>query len=121
MKQLTKAEEEVMEVLWTIKRGLVREITDGFEEPKPHQNTIATILKILLEKGFVQVETAKRNLIYSPAIAKEKYARRTMKSLINKYFEGSFASLVSSFLKDKTITTTELEKIMTDLKKHQKK
>ena len=75
MKILTKAEEQIMQVLWKIEKGFLREITNAMPGPKPHQNTVATLLKILIEKEFVSVTVLGRQHLYSPIITKDEYSR----------------------------------------------
>jgi len=100
MKQLTKAEEQVMMVLWEQGSGLLMELVEAMPEPQPHKNTVATILKILTEKGFVRIEAVGRFHRYHPAISKEAYSTRTLTSVVKDYFEGSFSNAVS-FLVEK--------------------
>lgn len=115
-KPLTKAEEVVMHQLWNLKKGFLREITDAMPEPKPHQNTVATILKILKDKGFVGIETFGRMHRYYPLINKTVYSKSRMKSLVTKYFSGSFSDVVSAMVKEKNISIEELELLVKQLK-----
>lgn len=117
MKTLTKAEEEIMQILWQLKGGFLREVVYEFPDPKPHQNTVATILKILVEKGFVEVEPYGRNHKYLPTIKKEQYAKSRTKSLVKKYYDGSFTSIVSSMVKDKNLSIKDLESLLDELTK----
>src|SRR5215467_4087486 len=112
MKSLTKAEEQVMQVLWKLQKGFLKDIVEGTPEPKPHPNTIATLLKILVEKGFVEFEVQGRNNYYSPAISKAEYAKTSANQLVKGYFEGSAAKLVSQFVSDKTLSLQELEDLL---------
>lgn len=112
MKSLTKAEEQVMQVLWKLQNGFLKDIVDATPDPKPHPNTIATLLKILVEKGFVQFEVQGRNNFYSPAISKTEYGKTSANQLVKGYFEGSAAKLVSQFVSDKTLSLQELEDLL---------
>jgi BlaI family transcriptional regulator, penicillinase repressor len=116
-KQLTRAEENVMQVLWTMGKGFLREILDTMPEPKPHQNTLATILKILTEKEFVRVEVIGRNHLYHPLISKETYSKTSVHQMVDGYFEGSFSNMVSFFLNEKELDLPELEKLLDEVKK----
>ncbi len=116
-KPLTKAEEEIMQVLWRLKKGFVKEIVDEMPEPKPHYNTVSTIIKILADKGIVGFESLGKANRYFPLVDKEEYSKKTMKQFVKKYFEGSYSSMFSFFAKEKDITIEELEDILQDLKK----
>ena len=94
MKTLTKAEEQIMQVIWRLEKAFLREIIDELPNPKPHQNTVSTILKILVEKDFAGVNVIGRNHQYYPLVNKGVYSRGSMKSLVKKYFDGSFYKAV---------------------------
>lgn len=117
MTTLTKAEEQLMQVLWTLGEGFLKEIVDKSPEPRPHPNTIATLLKILVEKGYVTYETVGRNNRYRPQISKKAYGNRRVNSLLRGYFEGSPANLMSHFLNDNQLSTTELENLLEQIRK----
>lgn len=112
MKTLTKAEEQVMQVLWKLQKGFLKDIVDATPEPKPHPNTIATLLKILVDKGFVEFDVQGRNNRYSPAISKAEYGKTSANQLVKGYYEGSAAKLVSQFVSDKTLSLQELEDLL---------
>jgi len=116
MKSLTKTEEQVMQVLWKLQQGFLKDILDNSPEPRPHSNTIATILKILVEKGFVAYETQGRNNLYKPKIGKSEYGRKTINQLVKGYFEGSPARLVSQFVNDNKLSQEELETLLQQIK-----
>ena len=119
MKTLTKAEEQVMQVLWRLHKGFLRQITDSMPAPKPHQNTVATILKILVEKEFVGVRVLGRHHEYYPIITRNDYSKRTIKQMVKGYFEGSFSNIVSFMVREKNISIEELEKLLQQIKKQQ--
>src|SRR5882724_9133813 len=100
MKTLTKAEEQVMQVLWQLQQGFLKDILENGPDPKPHPNTIATLLKILVEKGFVEYETQGRNNLYRPLVSKAEYGKKSLQQVVKSYFEGSPARMVSQFLSD---------------------
>ncbi|MBQ8957309.1 MAG: BlaI/MecI/CopY family transcriptional regulator [Bacteroidales bacterium] len=109
MKKLTKGEEQVMQVLWTIGQGFANEIMAAFPEPKPAYNTVLTVIKILENKGFVKHETFCRAHRYSPAVTKEEYSQRFLGSVVERYFNNSYLDLVSAFAKKENFSLEELE------------
>lgn len=117
MKSLTKAEEQVMQVLWTLEQGFLKDIMEAMPEPKPHPNTVSTILKILVEKKFVSYEVQGRNNLYKPMISKTEYGRKSINQLVKGYFEGSAVKLVSQFVNDNKLRLEELEVLMEQIKK----
>jgi predicted transcriptional regulator len=119
MKPLTKAEEQVMQVLWKLQQSFLREIVEAMPVPKPHQNTVATLLKILIEKEFVAVNVMGRQHQYYPLISKDDYSKRSMKQLVKGYFEGSFSNVVSFLVKENNISIEELEGLLQQIKKQQ--
>jgi predicted transcriptional regulator len=116
MKSLTKAEELLMQVLWKLGKGFLKDIVDAMPDPRPHPNTVATILKILSEKGFVSYEPQGRNNLYRPVIAKAEYGKKSINQLIKGYFEGSPVKLVSQFLNDNKLTINDLEELLDQIK-----
>jgi len=119
MKTLTKAEEQVMQSLWKLNKAFLRQIVDAMPSPKPHQNTVATLLKILIEKEFVGVTVLGRQHEYFPVVSKDEYSKRTIKQVVKGYFEGSFSNVVSFMVKEKNISVEELEKLLQQIKKQQ--
>ena len=119
MKTLTKAEEQVMQVLWKLGDSFLREIVEAMPNPKPHQNTVATLLKILVEKEFVGITVLGRQHQYSALTSKEEYSRKTMKQMVKGYFEGSFSNVVSFMVRDNNISIDELETLLQQIKKQQ--
>ena len=119
MKVLTKAEEQVMQVLWKLEKGFLREIIDAMPAPRPHQNTVATLLKILVDKEFVGITVLGRQHLYTPLVGKDEYSKRTMKQIVKGYFEGSFSNVVSFMVKENNISIEELETLLAQIKKQQ--
>lgn len=115
-KPLTRAEEQVMQVLWKIRKGIAGDIIAHLPDPKPHYNTVSTILKILQEKSFVRVERIGKSNLYHPAVPKDVYSKRSVKQLVKGYFGGSFAEMISFFAKEKDISIAELEAILKEIK-----
>ncbi|HEY4336873.1 MAG TPA: BlaI/MecI/CopY family transcriptional regulator [Puia sp.] len=116
MKPLTKAEEQVMLALWQIGKGFLKDIVEETPEPKPHPNTIATLLKILVEKGYVEYSVQGRNNCYEPTVSKAEYGRKSAQQLVKGYFEGSAAKLVSQFVSDKKLSLQELEELLQQIR-----
>ncbi|WP_276134891.1 BlaI/MecI/CopY family transcriptional regulator [Polluticoccus soli] len=116
-KSLTKAEEEIMQILWQLEKAFIKDVVDALPEPKPHYNTVSTIVKILEDKGFVSHESLGKSNRYFPVVAKDDYSKRSMKQFVKRYFDGSFASMLSFFAKEKDISVKELEEILNELKK----
>ena len=117
MKTLTKAEEQIMQVIWKLNKAFLREIIDELPSPKPHNNTVATIVKILVEKEFVGVTVFGRMHQYSPLVGKDAYSKTTIKSIVKGYFDGSFSNAVSFMVKENNLSVDELELLLKQLKK----
>ncbi len=115
MKELTRAEEQIMHVLWDIEKGLVKDILDLIPEPKPAYNTVSTIVRILEKKGFVDHEAFGKTYRYFPLITLNEYRRGFMKSFVNRFFGNSYQEMVSFFASDRKITIQELEEIKNSL------
>ena len=120
MKTLTKAEEQIMQIVWKINEGFIRDIMDALPDPKQHQNTVATILKILAEKEFIGIKVFGRQHQYYPLISKEVYSKATMKGFVKSYFDGSFAEAVSFMVKENNLSVDDLETLLQQLKKGKK-
>lgn len=110
--ELTKAEEKVMKVLWSIKRGLIRDVVKEYEEPKPAYTTIATIVKILEKKGFVERKPVANSFEYYPLVEKKEYTNGFMKSFVKSYFSNSFKNMVSEFSNHEDLSTEEMEELI---------
>ncbi|WP_315816062.1 BlaI/MecI/CopY family transcriptional regulator [Paraflavitalea speifideaquila] len=119
MKPLTKAEEQVMLVVWDLGQGFLKEIMEHIPEPKPHSNTVATILKILIDKEFVEYEVQGRNNLYKPRVSKTDYGKKSVNQLVKGYFEGSPAKLVSQFVHDNKLSQEDLQSLLDQIKKAQ--
>lgn len=117
MKTLTKAEEQVMQVLWKTGGGFLKDIVEAMPAVKPHPNTVATLLKILIEKKFVTTETFGRMHRYSPLVTKESYSKNTLNTVIKGYFGGSFTKAVSFLVEENKLSVEELELLLQQLKK----
>jgi predicted transcriptional regulator len=115
-KPLTKAEEQVMWALWKLEKGFLKDVLEATPEPRPHPNTVATLLKILVEKGYVAYEVQGRNNIYKPLITKVEYGKKSINQLVKGYFEGSPGRLVSQFISDNRLTLEELEALLQQIR-----
>lgn len=117
MKQLTKAEEEVMQILWLLKRANVKAVIEQLPEPKPAYNTVSTIVRILEGKGFVGYEKEGKGHIYFPLVKKQDYSNQSINKLVDNYFQGSFKSMVSFFVKKNDMDINELESVLKEINK----
>lgn len=116
-KQLTKAEEQIMQVLWDLEQASVKDVIEQLPKPKPAYNTVSTIIRILESKEFVAHKPEGRGYVYYPIIDKETYSNQSLHKLMNGYFNGSFKSLVSFFVKENDMDVKELESILKDIDK----
>ena len=112
MKQLTEKEEELMRKLWTKDEMIAREIWEMYPEPRPHFNTIATFLRILEQKGWVKHRPIGNTNLYSAAVTEEEFGRRSLKSIMSKFFNGSAAGLVNALLKDEKLSDREIQELI---------
>lgn len=117
MKQLTKAEEEIMQILWRLKEANVAAVIKEMPSPKPAYNTVSTIVRILESKGFVDHRKMGKGYLYFPLVEKEIYSNQSMTKLMDNYFNGSFKSMVSFFMKKNDLDTKELEAILKEINK----
>lgn len=121
MKELTKAEEQVMQILWEIGKGFVKDVLAHFPEPKPAYNTVSTIIRILEKKEFVGYRAFGKSHEYYPLIAKEAYTKQELDRLVEGYFEGSPERLVSFFVKEKQMNAKDLDEILKIIAKNKTK
>ena len=112
MRELTRAEEQVMQVLWKIEKGFVKDVLKHFDDPKPAYNTVSTIIRILQDKGFVNHKAYGRTHEYYPVVSKDEYSKSHLNSFVNNYFSNSFGKMVSFFAREKEISVKEMEDIM---------
>ena len=118
MKSLTRAEEQVMKVLWQLGNGLLMEVVENMPQPQPHKNTVATILKTLVDKNFVRIEPLGRIHRYHPEISKDDYSKASLTNVVKGYFEGSFSNVVSFLVDEKKLSVEDLELLLKQLKKN---
>ena len=110
--KLTKAEEDIMQILWDLKEGTVQDILSEFEDPKPARTTIATMLSILETKNIVTHTSKNRSNVYSCIVSKDEYSQKQVKDIVKDYFDGSFSSLASFFIKKNELDINELDKLL---------
>ena len=120
MKEITRAEEQVMQELWKLEKAFVKELIEQMPEPKPAYNTVSTIVRILEEKSFVAHEAFGKSHRYYPTVNKEEYSRFTAGNLLGKYFDGSVKELLSFFVKDKQVDLKQLDQMLSQIKDENK-
>ena len=116
IQQLTKAEEEIMQVLWELNSAFVKDIITRLPKPKPAYNTVSTVVRTLEQKGFVGHEPLGKSHKYHPLITKDEYTRSFMKGFVKRYFSGSYQQMVSFFAKEDNLSLKELEELLKKLK-----
>ena len=117
MKTLTKAEEQIMHIIWDLGRVLVRDILEQLPEPKPAYNTVSTVVRVLEEKGFVDHKSYGTTYEYFPRISKEEYTRFHFREFLSKYFDDSFPQMASFFAKEHNIGIEDLEEMVKEIEK----
>lgn len=111
--QLTKAEEQIMQILWTLEKATVQDILKEFDDDnKPARTTVATVLNILESKDFAAHQTQGRVNIYYPLVAKDEYSKGQLFGFIKNYFDGSFSALASFFAKETNLSVEEMDKLL---------
>jgi len=120
MEKLTNKEEEVMQILWTIEKGFVKDIMEQMPDPKPHYNTLSTIVRLLEEKGFVSYKSYGKSHQYFPIISLEDYRGVFVKDSIRKYFGNSVSNLVNYFVKEEKLTENEIQELMDIIEKNKR-
>ncbi len=116
MKKLTRKEEEVMKILWKLKRAFVKDIIEEYGEPKPHYNTISSLVRLLQDKGIVGFKQYGNTYQYFPLMSKEEYRKSFMKQVVSDYFDNSYKSAVAFFVKEKGLSAEELEELVKMIK-----
>jgi predicted transcriptional regulator len=115
--ELTRAEEEIMQILWEIKKAFVKNIVEKFPDPKPAYNTVSTIVRILETKGFVDHTAYGKTHEYYPLVEKDEYRKQFLNTMLHNYFGGSFRQMASFFIRNEKMDVRELEEILNLMKK----
>ncbi|OEJ99620.1 BlaI/MecI/CopY family transcriptional regulator [Roseivirga misakiensis] len=116
MKELTKAEEQIMQVVWSQPKLFIKDIVDLLPDPKPAYNTVGTFLKILENKGFVTREKVGNTFAYTASVKKKAYTQNFMNGFLSNYFEGSAEKLFSFMVEEKKLNIKQVEDLMKKLK-----
>ena len=106
-----------MQTLWLLKKANVKSIVDVLPEPKPAYNTVSTIVRILESKGFVDYEKQGKGHVYFPVVDKELYSNQSINKLVDNYFQGSFKSMVSFFVKKNDVNVHDIEALLKEINK----
>lgn len=117
MKQLSNREEEILAILWDMEKAFVKEIITKLPDPKPHYNTISTIIRTLEEKGYVAYESFGNSHRYYPIVSKEVYQKKAVKNVIHNFFDNSYKKMVAFFAEEEEISEEELKDIIRMIKK----
>ena len=111
MKELTKAEEQIMQYLWKINKGFLKDIVEQFAEPRPAYTTVSTVIRVLVKKGFIEFNTYGKLHEYYPAVSKKEYSKKFLKSWIGSFFNHSNKKFASFFMQAEELDLTELEEM----------
>jgi len=116
MKKLTKAEEEIMLILWRLGEALVRDIISQLEDPETPYTTVSTVIRVLEKKNFVSHKAYGSTYLYFPLVSKKEYSNTQLKDFVGSYFNGSFSGMATFFAKENDISMEELEKMLSGLR-----
>jgi BlaI family transcriptional regulator, penicillinase repressor len=119
MKKFTRKEEEVMKILWKLEKAFVKDIIEEYDDPKPHYNTISSLVRLLQDKGIIGFKQYGNTYEYFPLVTKEEYRKTFMKQVVNDYFDNSYKSAVAFFVKEKGLSSTELEELIKLIKEQE--
>ena|SRR2546421_11868642 len=120
MVKLAKREEQIMQVFWELKKAFIKEVIPHLPNPKPHYNSVATIVKILEEKGFLDHEAVGNVYQYFPMVSREDYQKHAMKDIVKHYFDNSYPRMLAFFAKEQNISEAELKEILQMIKSNKK-
>jgi len=118
---LTRAEEQIMQILWDLGEGLVKDVLEKLPDPKPVRNTVSTIIRILENKGFVSHRVYGNIHLYFPVVSKQSYSKNQLLRLMENYFNNSFSTMASLFAQEKDLTVEELDSILEELSRENNK
>jgi BlaI family transcriptional regulator, penicillinase repressor len=120
MVKLAKREEQIMQAFWELEKAFIKEIIPHLPEPKPHYNSVATMVKILEEKGFLDHEAVGNVYRYFPLVSREDYQKHAMKDIVSQYFDNSYPRMLAFFAKQQNLSETELNEILQLIKSNKK-
>lgn len=112
MKRLTRKEEELMKILWKMEKAFVKDIVEEYPDPKPHYNTVSSLVRLLQDKGVIGYKQYGNTYQYFPLISKEEYRRTFMKQVVNDYFDNSVKSAVAFFVNEKDLSDDEINELI---------
>jgi len=124
MTTLTKAEERIMQILWDLKRGFIKDILEEYPDPKPPYNTVSTIVRVLVKKEIVSYKKYGNTYQYYPLISREEYSKTQLKRLVGDYFNNSLKKVVNFFSENKNLDVNEVDevlKMLAEIKEQKKK
>ena len=120
MVKLAKREEQIMQVFWDLNEAFIKEVIPHLPDPKPHYNSVATIVKILEDKGFLGHESFGNLYQYHPIVSREDYQKHVMKDIVQQYFGNSYPRMLAFFAKEENLSETELSEIFQMIKSNEK-
>jgi len=112
MKKLTRKEEELMHIIWNAKQGFVKDFVEMYPDPKPHYNTISSMVRLLQDKGFIGHKEYGNTHEYFPLLSKDEYRKTFMKRVIRDYFDNSYKNVVSYFVEEEKLNAKEIEELL---------
>lgn len=115
MKTLSAREEEIMGFFWEKGPLFVKEIVGFYDEPRPHFNTLSTFVRALEEKGYLSHRTFGNTYQYYAVVSRDEFKKKTLKSVISKYFNNSYLGVVSSLVKEEEISLSELKELIREV------
>lgn len=116
MKRLTEKEDQIMQVVWQLEKAFIRDVVAEIPEPKPHYNTVATLIKILVKKGFLKSEKIGNTDLYTPIISLEDYRKEDIKDIKKKYFGNSLPKMMAHFAKQEKLSDQEIKELVDIIK-----
>jgi len=120
MVKLAKREEQIMQIFWELRKAFIKELIPEFPDPKPHYNTVATMVKILEDKGFLAHEIVGNIYQYYPVVSREDYQEHAITDIVKQYFNNSYPSMLAYFAKEEKISESELKQIIKLIKSNNK-
>ncbi len=112
MQKLTRKEEEVMKILWKLEKAFVKDILAQYPDPKPHYNTVSSLVRLLQDKGVIGYRQYGNTYEYFPLLSRNEYRKQFMKEIINDYFDNSLPGAVAAFIEDEELDREEIEELI---------